>query len=55
MLRRAIFVAIAWICLIGTGAAETLSFPALTGRVVDEAGVLERDSARGADRGAGRS
>ncbi len=41
MLRRAIFVAVAWICLTGAGAAETLSFPALTGRVVDEAGVLD--------------
>jgi uncharacterized protein len=41
MLRRAIFVAVAWICLIGAGAAQTLSFPPLTGRVVDEAGVLD--------------
>lgn len=41
MIRRAIFFAVAWICLIGAGGAQTLSFPALTGRVVDEAGVLD--------------
>ncbi|MBY0560079.1 YgcG family protein [Hyphomicrobium sp.] len=41
MLRRAIFVAAAWICLVGACAAQTLSFPALTGRVVDEAAVLD--------------
>jgi uncharacterized protein len=31
---------IAWICLTCIGGAETLTFPALTGRVVDEAGLL---------------
>jgi uncharacterized protein len=38
--RRVIFVAIAWICLTYAGMAQTLTFPALTGRVVDEAGLL---------------
>jgi uncharacterized protein len=41
MLQRAVFPLIAWICLICACAAQTLSFPALTGRVVDEAGVLD--------------
>lgn len=41
MLRRAIFFTVAWIGLIGTATAQTLSFPALTGRVVDEAGILD--------------
>lgn len=41
MPRRATFAIIAWICLICAAAAQTLSFPALTGRVVDEAGVLD--------------
>jgi uncharacterized protein len=41
MLRRAILPAIAWLCLACACAAQTLSFPALTGRVVDEAGVLD--------------
>lgn len=41
MARRAIFAAVAWICLIGAALAQTLSFPSLTGRVVDEAGVLD--------------
>ena len=40
MARRVIFVAIAWICLTYAGMAQTLTFPALTGRVVDEAGLL---------------
>lgn len=40
-MRRAIFATITWIFLIGLGAAQTLTFPALTGRVVDEAGVLD--------------
>ena len=41
MLRRAILPVIAWICLICACAAQSLSFPALTGRVVDEAGLLD--------------
>lgn len=41
MPRRSILTAIAWICLICTVAAQTLIFPALTGRVVDEAGMLD--------------
>jgi uncharacterized protein len=40
MLRRSIFAAIAWVCLTCAGAAQTLTFPALTGRVVDQAGLL---------------
>ena len=40
MARRVIFTAIAWICLTCAGVAQTLTFPALTGRVVDEAGLL---------------
>jgi uncharacterized protein len=41
MLQRAVFPALAWICLICACAAQTLSFPALTGRVVDEAALLD--------------
>ena len=40
MLRQAILTAVAWICLTCGGAAQTLTFPALTGRVVDDAGLL---------------
>jgi len=40
MARRVIFTAIAWICLTCAGVAQTLTFPALTGRVVDQAGLL---------------
>ncbi|PKU26341.1 TPM domain-containing protein [Telmatospirillum siberiense] len=40
MPRRAILCVIAWICLTCAVAAEVPSFPALTGRVVDEAGLL---------------
>jgi uncharacterized protein len=39
--RHPVMAVIAWLCLIGAGAAQTLTFPALTGRVVDEAGVLD--------------
>jgi uncharacterized protein len=39
--RRAIFIAVSWICLICAAAAQTLSFPTLTGRVVDEAGIFD--------------
>jgi uncharacterized protein len=41
MVRHSILVVIAWICLSCAGAAQTLTFPALTGRVVDEAGLLD--------------
>jgi len=41
MPRRAILSAIAWIFLINVSAAQTLTFPELTGRVVDEAGLLD--------------
>jgi uncharacterized protein len=41
MLQRAIRSAIAWVCLICACAAQPLSFPALTGRVVDEAGLMD--------------
>ena len=39
--RRAIPAVIAWLWLVCACAAQTLSFPALTGRVVDDAGVLD--------------
>jgi uncharacterized protein len=41
MARRAIAALFAWLCLVGAGAAQTLSFPDLTGRVVDQAGLLD--------------
>jgi uncharacterized protein len=41
MLQRAIFPVIAWMWLVCACAAQTLGFPALTGRVVDEAGLLD--------------
>lgn len=41
MRRRAALAIIAWFCLICAVAAQTLTFPVLTGRVVDEAGVLD--------------
>jgi uncharacterized protein len=37
---QVIVTVIAWICLTCAAAAQTLTFPALTGRVVDEAGLL---------------
>lgn len=45
MAYRAIFAAIAWVCLTFVGVAQaqtpsSLTFPALTGRVVDGAGLL---------------
>jgi uncharacterized protein len=39
-LRRLALALTGWICLIGAGAAAELTFPALTGRVVDEAVLL---------------
>jgi uncharacterized protein len=41
MSRRAILAGIAWLCLICACAAQTLTFPVLSGRVVDEAGILD--------------
>ena len=38
--RGAVAIVIAWICLTGAVTAQTLKFPALSGRVVDEAGLL---------------
>jgi uncharacterized protein len=40
MARRAALTIVAWFCLTCVGLAQTLSFPALTGRVVDAAGLL---------------
>ena len=40
MARRAVLTLLAWLCLSWAGAAQALTFPALTGRVVDEAGLL---------------
>jgi uncharacterized protein len=45
VIRRAAFTLFAWLCLTCLGLAQTpaitsLTFPALTGRVVDEAGLL---------------
>ena len=31
---------LAWLCLLGTSLAQTLTFPLLTGRVVDQSGLL---------------
>jgi uncharacterized protein len=39
--RHPILAAIAWVCLTCASAAQTLTFPALTGRVVDQAGLLD--------------
>ena len=44
MLRRALLPVIAWLCLVCACVAQTLTFPALTGRVVDEAGVLDAET-----------
>jgi uncharacterized protein len=40
--RNAIFGILTWICLSSAVAAQTLTFPALTGRVVDDAGLLDQ-------------
>jgi len=40
MQRRVLLAAIAWLCLVCTGWAQPLSFPSLTGRVIDEAGLF---------------
>jgi uncharacterized protein len=47
MIRRVVLTVVAWLCLACVSVAQTLVFPALTGRVVDEAGLLST-----ADRGA---
>jgi uncharacterized protein len=39
--RGAVLIALAWICLTCVGTAQTLTFPTLSGRVVDEAGLLD--------------
>jgi uncharacterized protein len=44
MLRRALLPVIAWLCLVCACAAQTLTFPALSGRVVDEAGILDAET-----------
>jgi uncharacterized protein len=41
MTHRAIVTVVVWIFLTCAGAAQTLTFPVLTGRVVDEAGLLD--------------
>jgi uncharacterized protein len=43
MSRRAILAVVAWVGLTCAGAAQTLTFPALTGRVVDQAGLLSAE------------
>jgi uncharacterized protein len=40
MTRRVVFIASAWVSLARAGVAQTLVLPELTGRVVDEAGLL---------------
>lgn len=40
MMRRAILAVVALLCLTAVGVAQTLTFPTLTGRVVDDAGLL---------------
>lgn len=42
MIRRAILAVVALLCLTSIGAAQKLTFPTLTGRVVDEASLLSR-------------
>jgi uncharacterized protein len=43
MSRRTILAVVAWVCLTCAGAAQTQTFPALTGRVVDQAGLLSAE------------
>ena len=40
MSRSAVVAALAWLCLTYAAAAQTLVFPTLVGRVVDEASLL---------------
>ena len=39
--RRAATIAVAWVFLTCAATAQTLTFPALSGRVVDEVGLLD--------------
>ncbi|OYV52919.1 MAG: hypothetical protein B7Z77_01005 [Acidocella sp. 20-58-15] len=41
-MRSAILGVVTWLCMATAVAAQTLTFPALTGRVVDEAGLLDQ-------------
>lgn len=41
--RNAVLIAIAWFSLTCAGVAQTLTFPALSGRVVDGAGLLNTE------------
>jgi uncharacterized protein len=41
MIRRALFGCLAFIALVCAASAQTLTFPQLSGRVVDEAGILD--------------
>ena len=43
MSRHAVFAVVAWLCLVSFCVAASLTFPALTGRVVDQAGLLSVD------------
>lgn len=47
MLRRALLPALVWISLACVAAAQTISFPSLSGRVVDEAGILDASTRDG--------
>jgi uncharacterized protein len=40
MTHRSLFAVLVWVCLTCAVAAQTLTFPVLTGRVVDQAGLL---------------
>ena len=40
MKRLAVAFAVVWLCFVAVGAARALTFPALSGRVVDEAQLL---------------
>jgi uncharacterized protein len=43
MSRRTILAVVAWVCLTCAGAAQTLTFPELSGRVVDQADLLSAE------------
>ncbi|HLG81035.1 MAG TPA: YgcG family protein [Bradyrhizobium sp.] len=47
MLRRALLPALGWLSLTCAAAAQTLNFPPLSGRVVDEAGILDASTRDG--------
>jgi uncharacterized protein len=44
MLRRVLLPVVTWLCLVCACAAQTLTFPPLTGRVIDEAGILDAET-----------